>query len=413
MITYHTSLRTRSLEETLKIARSYAKIYGISRVTNTTRLDNIGIPVFASIRPGAHEGSICVNAGKGLREGEAAAGAYMEALELAMVEPQRGLIPMQKMPLRQVWRAPEDPSSLLDLCPKMGVELDLQAEVHAVEAYHLSEQTTYWLPAELAYIPFPSPPHYFGANSNGLASGNSLTEASIHGILEVIERDVSSFQSVREAVAVVDPATYPAAVRELMDKVEAAGHEMVIQYATNEIGLPYFIASILDGQEDNPKFFSSGFGCHLYRDIAMMRAATEAIQSRLTLIHGGRDDVTDMHDLLDEVSYQDKREVFLALRTYLREGKKVIRTEDIPQLEKSYTELESCLADLLRLLRDKGFPDVLRMVFTQPHEPLQVAKLVIPKMEFFSVQTQKIGPRLRDYAAQVLPDPVRGSESES
>ena len=68
---------------TVNHARSLARGLGISRVTDITRLDCVGVPVFASIRPDAQPGSLCVNAGKGITVGEARAGAYMEAIEYA------------------------------------------------------------------------------------------------------------------------------------------------------------------------------------------------------------------------------------------------------------------------------------------------------------------------------------------
>ena len=60
---------------------------GISRVTDSTRLDRIGIPVFSSIRPSAAEASLCVHAGKGTTTTEARTGALMEAIEFAFSDP--------------------------------------------------------------------------------------------------------------------------------------------------------------------------------------------------------------------------------------------------------------------------------------------------------------------------------------
>jgi ribosomal protein S12 methylthiotransferase accessory factor len=81
------SLRSAEPETTLARARRRAGPLGITRVTDITRLDRAGIPVYASIRPGAAAGSLCVNAGKGLRPIEAEVGAYMEAIEFALAEP--------------------------------------------------------------------------------------------------------------------------------------------------------------------------------------------------------------------------------------------------------------------------------------------------------------------------------------
>src|SRR5208282_6051864 len=81
------SMRTSTPEATLARAKSRAGALGITRVTDITRLDHVGIPVYASIRPGAAAGSLCVNAGKGFHPIEAEVGAYMEAIEFALAEP--------------------------------------------------------------------------------------------------------------------------------------------------------------------------------------------------------------------------------------------------------------------------------------------------------------------------------------
>jgi len=57
---------------------------GISRVTDITRLDRLGLSVHASVRPRGR--SLCVHAGKGMRPEESRVGALMEAVELALAE---------------------------------------------------------------------------------------------------------------------------------------------------------------------------------------------------------------------------------------------------------------------------------------------------------------------------------------
>lgn len=80
------SLRARSAESTLSIAKAIAAERGITRVTDTTWLDKIGIPVCASIRPYASKGSLAVHAEKGLSHIEAEIGAYMEAIEFSFAQ---------------------------------------------------------------------------------------------------------------------------------------------------------------------------------------------------------------------------------------------------------------------------------------------------------------------------------------
>ena len=40
-----------------------------------------------------------------------------------------------------------------------------------------------------------------------------------------------------------------------------------------------------------PLYAAAGFGCHPRREIALLRAVTEAVQGRLTCIAGSRDDM--------------------------------------------------------------------------------------------------------------------------
>src|SRR3954447_17330325 len=96
------SLRAVRPAVTRRRAREMARALGISRVTDVTRLDTVGVPVFASIRPDTQPGSLCVNAGKGLRADEARVGAYMEAIEFAFAEYNRGGLEVVHAPARSV-----------------------------------------------------------------------------------------------------------------------------------------------------------------------------------------------------------------------------------------------------------------------------------------------------------------------
>jgi len=81
------SLRARPAKESLILAKKIARERGVSRVVNTTWLDRIGVPVFASIRPDGIKGTLCVHSGKGFSADEAEIGAYMEAIEISFGRP--------------------------------------------------------------------------------------------------------------------------------------------------------------------------------------------------------------------------------------------------------------------------------------------------------------------------------------
>jgi len=392
--TYHTSLRVRPIEETLVFAKAYAQKLGISRVTNTTRLDRIGIPVYISIRPDAMPGSLCVNAGKGLTEQEAQVGAYMEAIEMALAEPNRAKLPIAKARISEVLDGSTRPNAILDLCPKRNAQIDLSAALDCVEAWEINQGISLKIPAELVFTPYPNKSPWFSSNTNGLSSGNSLTEATIHGLLEVIERDIASFHSIQDTSQLVTPESYPPKIVEIAQQVTQAGLELVVRYAANELGMPYFMAAVIDQELANPVFIHGGYGCHTFKEIALMRAVIEAIQSRLSFIHGGRDDLTDAFKITAYQTIEDRTQKFHQLVAGFKNDQHIINFADIPAYHWSFTNLEEYLQQLLKLLQNYGFHQVLRLAFTQPDEPLQVVKIIVPKMEFFSRKTPRIGARL-------------------
>ena len=397
MIRYNTSLRVRPIAETLTIAKEYAPRFGITRVTNTTRLDNIGIPVFVSIRPDAQVGSLCVSSGKGLREEEAKVGAYMEGLELAMIEPHRRLIPTFEATVKDVLDGQDRLEAILDFCPKIGVTFEPDQVLPCVEAIDLISGQTLSIPAELVFLPYRFGKRNFGSSTNGVSSGNSLEEASLHGILEVIERDIMSFQIVRGDSVVIHPDSYPDNVREIHDRVQSAGHELNLRYGKNQFDFPFIIATLLDGERKDPIFVNGGYGCHFYTQIAMMRAASEAVQSRLAYIHGGRDDLIEGYNLYKDWSYQQRAEKYQRISNNVSQMEGAIRFEEIPELSHSFSTVGEYLQYSINFLKDLGFSHILRVAYTQPDEPIQVVKILIPRMEFFTLKSTNVGHRLKAF----------------
>ena len=70
--------------ETLAAMRPRLAEFGITRLARLTGLDEVGIPVWAAIRPNAL--TLAVSQGKGVDDAAAAASAMMEAIEVATAE---------------------------------------------------------------------------------------------------------------------------------------------------------------------------------------------------------------------------------------------------------------------------------------------------------------------------------------
>ncbi len=410
MQAYHTSLRSRSAEETLRIAKLYASRYGITRVTETTRLDKIGVPVCASIRPDASLSSLCVCAGKGLLPIEARVGAYMEAIEFALSDPRYSQASYAMGKVKDVLDVADRPESILDFCPKMGVDIGLDDLIAVSEAEELIHGGQSLVPSELVFMPFDPPSglaRLFGSHTNGLASGNNLEEATLHGTLEVVERDILSFRTVDRRSVRVLPDSYPPLIKEIDDKIRQAGLELIVNWVPSAWELPFFAATLLDTSTMNPMYINAGYGCHFRKSIAMMRAVTEAIQSRMTFIHGGRDDVIDDYRRFAGLTEIEKAARFKKSAAHYRQFETAEEYDSIPEPAWQFPSVEAYLRQLLSHLHGRGIDHVLRVAHTQKSEEIQVVKVIVPKLEFFTAQNTRLGPRLRDHAQKMTDDFVR------
>jgi len=164
-----------------------------------------------------------------------------------------------------------------------------------------------WLPAQHlfngaeTYVPFAYvsldfrvherwEPPLFVASSNGLASGNTVVEAVLHGLCEVVERDGVARMSARAPAerTGIRLASIGWHAGDLLARLRHAGADVRVYDARGPSRIPCFEARI--ALSDHRRH-GVGMGCHPDPDVALCRALTEAAQSRLTLISGVRDDI--------------------------------------------------------------------------------------------------------------------------
>lgn len=398
-IQHGSSLREFPVEVTLQNARRFGSARGITRVTDITRLDRIGIPVFAAIRPGAHPQSLCVHAGKGLTAEDACVGAWMEAIEYAVAEP--GGSPLEILFATPAEIAAYDPSgSILDFCPLLDASIPYAEPLPAVTAIDLATGRPALVPAERVFLPMPEKrdlPSFFGAGSTGLASGNTIAEAALHGLAEVIERDINSFHLIKDESLLVRSDSYPPQITAAVERIERAGLKISLRFQPNLFDIPCFAAALVDPDVGSPVFVNGGFGCHPIPEVALTRALCEAVQSRLTVIHGGRDDVAEVYRRFDAMTPQERAIEFETRVRRAENADGAMRFEEAPRPRYGTTDIDACLAGLLETLRAAGFWHVLRVVYTHPKDPVQVVRLVVPRMEDFGGGALRVGIRLRNH----------------
>ena len=77
-------------------------------------------------------------------------------------------------------------------------------------------------------------------------------------------------------------------MREIVERAERNGLQFKVRSIPNDYGMPFFAAFVFDTNNPSRKTFNGGWACDLERDRALVRAVTEAAQSRVAFIHGGR-----------------------------------------------------------------------------------------------------------------------------
>jgi ribosomal protein S12 methylthiotransferase accessory factor len=282
----------------------------------------------------------------------------------------------------------------------MGATIELDDPIAGIEASDIRTGEKFLVPAELVFLPFPEEAGgncYFGSSSNGLCSGNSVLEATVHGLAEVIERDICSFQSIKDQSALVNNKSLPAPVCEIDSTLRSVGMKLYVRHLENIFQIPYFMAVVAESKTEDPIYVSVGYGCHPSSRIALTRAVCEALQSRLSFIHGGRDDLSDRYERFDGWSRQARTTYAQKLVAEVSRNGSLIQFRQIRDHSKVATDLESALEVLLAALARNGFRHVLRVIYTSADFPLQVVRIQVPGLECFNEATARIGLRLRNY----------------
>lgn len=365
---------------TLERVRPRLRDMGITRIANVTGLDYIGIPVVMVTRPNSR--ALSVSQGKGIDLDHAKASGVMEAIETYHGE--RIDLPLKLASQAEMLRshAIADTSALPRL-PNSRFQDSLR--LLWIEGYELMSRKPVWLPYECVHVnytlPLPEGTGCFSSTSNGLASGNHLLEAISSGICEVVERDADALWEIMpedDAASLrIDLATIedPQA-RDILAKYEAAQIAVELWDTTSDVGIPSFRCHIYEGggNPHEPQGVFFGAGCHPARRIALLRALTEAAQSRLTYISGARDDIErrDYRRPGDERPADRFRE--------MTNGHAPQRSpHQAPNQESEL--LNEDLAWELDRLADTGIRQVIAVDLTIADFGVPVVKIVIPGLE--------------------------------
>ncbi|MFG2681320.1 YcaO-like family protein [Streptomyces sp. NPDC048392] len=359
------TVRARAPEQTWELLAGRLDEYGITRVADLTGLDCIGLPVWTAIRPASR--TLSASQGKGATALLARISATMEAIELWHIE--------QPLPVAAHGPAREIGSH----CPLDALPLTVPYDASVLERMvwdwtagrGLVSGDKVLVPVDVMRRRVQRPewsPDLLRATSTGLACGTTRDEALLHGLFEVVERDVlyrdgQSGGRGRTLIA-ADTVDDPYA-REVISCLAAAQMALEIALVDGPYGLPVVLAYVWS--EDLPMVFAGG-GCHTSPVIALTRALTEAAQSRLTVISGTRD------DLPSEPASADRVPVFRpAQRTGLA---------DWPQTTARFAPARGGfadqVADIARQVQRVTRHEPLALDLSDPAGPVHAVQVVAP-----------------------------------
>jgi ribosomal protein S12 methylthiotransferase accessory factor len=272
--------------------------------------------------------------------------------------------------------------SIDDLPRARASRFHLDEPILWIEGHDLLDGSSRWLPYELVHTDYTLPPGpasgCFPANTNGLASGNHLLEAVSHGICEVIERDATTLwlhggeRYQRERILRLESVSDPAC-RDLLDRLARARVAVRVWDVTSDVGVPAFYCLLMGRDERfaDPEF---GGGCHPARQVALLRALTEAAQARTTYIAGSRDDFA-RNDYTEAGRSSRRRRC----RMLMEAGSGERSFQDIPTCESD--TLHDDVEWVLQRLRAMGIRQVLVVELTKPEFGLPVVRVVVPGLE--------------------------------
>lgn len=279
-------------ETTLARIAPHLAEFGITRCADITGLDSIGIHVYVAVRP---QGRILQTSnGKGLTHVDAKVSACMEAIEHWHAENPTG--PFRRSCVAELTAERDRILTIEEAADRRDLPyVGDRRKIDWVRGKELFSEEPTWVPSFAAYFRRHVP---FRFSFNGLASGNHPIEAVLHALYEVVERDTLAALSEKGNVRlsrcqVIDCGTIiDEAVGSLCEQVRRAGVRLLLLRAPSSSLVHTFLAVFLDASSSfGASAVNFGTGSHLSQSVAAIRAITEAAQSRLTYIHGSREDL--------------------------------------------------------------------------------------------------------------------------
>ena len=388
-------------------------------------IDRLGVPVAsASLRMGDGPGAVLHGSGNGLTGDEARVGALGELVEEIFCE-----YAMQRMPrvhgshaalVRA--RGPTAVADPLTLGLPAGSPYHPDMALVWVEVQRLATGERVLVPEEFVAI---HPGQLQGRTplitpiTNGQGAGLTRSQALAHGLLELVQRDGNGLQyrALDQGVVLdLEGAELSPDVRELLERYQLAGVEVMAKLASTDFGLVNVYVVGRDLSEDSQPLMVTACGeaADPDRDRALRKALLEyaASRARKAFMHGPLSEVARIAppEYLDryvpqvDLSAEEPRALRAMVEwarmpaSVLREltactlmNRRKVRFTDLPRVPTVEDPALRC-DHVVRQLHAAGF-DILVADLSPQGRAVHVVKALVPGLEVETMTYHRVGER--------------------
>lgn len=378
--------RSKTPDSTLNFVKAIRDTVSMLDFRNATDVDRIGIPVFTCdrIRP---DDSRTSHTGKGISEIQAQVSLTMESIERYcseyMSEYKPKIVFGSYSGLKKKHNIIDPEELILSHRTTYARDKDLEW----VWGCELFSNEEILVPACSVYHPFSRNGAFlFNTHTNGIAAGNTMEEAVIHGLAEVIERDswsLAQYKAQYSDALYLEDVPGNSFIIDIAEKFARADIEIVAKDITSDIGIPVVAAFSRDLVHET-MIPIDGFGGHLDPRVAMARALLEVATTRALFFQKyGIEGLKEMPT------------------SYLRQGGEYEDPRFYAYNQKALSELEVGYSDDIytdiRIYMDKlaarGLRKLIAVDLTRPDVNVPTVRVIVPGAETYCFDKSRRGER--------------------
>ena len=346
--------------------------FGDLIVERLDQKDIFGVPVYRIYQ----EGDNYLEHGKGLIRAQAMASGLME-----FVERYSALRPVPSAMVMSTKEGLGDEAvSYWDLVPERRLaegssreEVD-RLKMYWTRAWSLTRQQDVYVPGHLVYthIPYLDTRWYC---TNGLGAGNTMEEALVHAICEVVERHQEEFINRNHLpVDCIDQSTIISKpVLWALKLFRKNGFEVHLADYSGDLGIPTVqVLAIHPAEKTTHAGWCMAHGTHTDPAVAMVRVLSELCQTRAVYIKNTEDGTHE-----EEQQYAS---LSIGVRRMLKERQhsRPMPFSTLPDVTRD--DIGEEVEELVKRLDARGF-EVIASDITHPHLKVPCVRVIVRDMQ--------------------------------